>query len=49
MEDSTFAWLSLRDGGRLQSQRTEHLMILSPVPIGPVPTMIPSGWRQTSV
>ena len=28
MEDSTFAWLSLLDGGRLQNQRTQHLMIL---------------------
>jgi hypothetical protein len=28
MEDSTLASLSLLDGGRLQSQRTQHLMIL---------------------
>jgi hypothetical protein len=28
MEGSTFAWLSLLDGGRLQNQRTQHLMIL---------------------
>ena len=48
MEDSTFAWLSLLDGGRLQNQRTQRLIILIAGPYRSGPDDIPSGWRQTS-